>query len=281
MLSLLSDLIGEEVIKIDPVAGGDTHLSYRVLLKDGSVFLKTNRNDNASYLLDSEYSQLSFLQEKIPGHVPEVLDIKSIDGRTFLFIEYIETADYFSSHLSLAVLIDKLHNFSSAYYGWEKNNYIGLLPQRNNKTESLKDFMDQERWSPQVIMARDNGYLTGEEVQLYEGFLRNVSEILPDDGPHLVHGDLWSGNYFQARNGVYYLCDPALYYGHREMDLAMMKLFKGFHDDVYNNYEEISGIDPLWRSRTSIFQLYPLMVHLNLFGLGYKSQVMEIIHQYA
>jgi fructosamine-3-kinase len=104
--------------------------------------------------------------------------------------------------------------------------------------------------------------------------------VIPEERPSLIHGDLWNGNYLIAKEGKPVLIDPAVSYGIREMDLAMMHLFGGFSEEVYNVYHELSPLQAGWQDRTSLWQLYYLLVHLNLFGSGYLSQVQTAIKRY-
>ena len=126
-------------------------------------------------------------------------------------------------------------------------------------------------------MATDAGYLSSLELDVFERFYKEVDSIWPKEQPALLHGDLWSGNYMVDSNGNPMLIDPAIYYGHREMDIGMMHLFGGFHSDLFDAYNERYALEKDWPERIRFNQLYYLLVHLNLFGMGYKSQVMNCI----
>ena len=110
--------------------------------------------------------------------------------------------------------------------------------------------------------------------------MKKIDLIIPVEKPSLLHGDLWIGNVINSFE-VPYLIDPAIYYGHREMDLAMSKLFGGFHDDFYSTYNENYPLIAGWEDRRDIYNLYPLLVHLNLFGRSYYSKILTIVNKYT
>jgi fructosamine-3-kinase len=134
-----------------------------------------------------------------------------------------------------------------------------------------------ERLIPQLKLAKDRGF----DLAVTNQFLKKVSEIVPDEAPALVHGDLWNGNYLTDETGAPVLIDPAVAYASRETDLAMMQLFGGFPAEVYKMYDEIFPMKPNWKERLPLWQLYYLLVHLNLFGRGYLAQVTSIIKRFS
>ena len=154
---------------------------------------------------------------------------------------------------------------------------IGSLPQQNNFCSSASEFYITQRLEPQFKMAADNGF----NFKNLEKFFKNISEEISNEAPALVHGDLWNGNYMVSKIGEAVLIDPAVAYAPREMDIAMMKLFGGFSEEIFSNYNAAFPLGEGWKERLPLWQLYYLLVHLNLFGSGYLSQVNSAIKKYS
>ena len=170
----------------------------------------------------------------------------------------------------------KLHKTSADHFGFHEDNYIGKLPQYNGKETKASDFYIHQRLEPQIRMAKDRNY----DLPVDDVFFKNVADAIPDEQPSLIHGDLWAGNYMTDEKGDPVLIDPATCYAHREMDLAMMKMFGGYSSRIFEIYDENYRLESQWQSRIKLYQLYYLLVHLNLFGTGYLGSVENIIRQY-
>ena len=138
-----------------------------------------------------------------------------------------------------------------------------------------------ERLQPMVEMAVNNGDVNFVEAKIFDKFYLRLNELLPIEKPAFIHGDLWGGNYLCSSEGSPVLIDPAIYYGHREMDIGMMHLFGGFEARLFDYYNEEFPLEKGWRNRIELNQLYPLMVHVNLFGRSYWSRVHNILRQFA
>lgn len=155
-------------------------------------------------------------------------------------------------------------------FGWHADNWIGSLPQSNTEHAGWPDFWRTERIEPQLRSAREKGHLTGT---LMDDLLDRVPAAVNGvDTPALLHGDLWSGNAYVAEDGAPVIVDPAVYRGDAEVDLAMTELFGGFGARFYDSYRETRGISDEYSShRRDLYQLYYLLVHVNLFGGGYVA----------
>ncbi|MFG1691447.1 fructosamine kinase family protein, partial [Gemmatimonadota bacterium] len=164
-----------------------------------------------------------------------------------------------------------------------ESNYIGALPQSNGPGTEWADFWRDERILPQVERARDAGHFPGRESEELDTLLEALPGILEgagDDGPSLLHGDLWSGNVYPGPAGEPVLIDPSVYRGHREVDLAMSELFGGFPPSFYDAYHEAWPISPRYDAvRRDAYQLYYLLVHVNLFGFGYVGSSMSAVRR--
>ncbi len=178
--------------------------------------------------------------------------------------------------------VAKLHKFTAEKFGFYADNYCGSTPQKNiPMNDDWTEFYFNNRLLLQYKLAEKNNYVTAE---LKSSFLKLESKInkiiQTEEKPALLHGDLWGGNYIVDANGNACLIDPAVYYGNREADLAMTKIFGGFDSLFYEAYQKEFPLPDGWQYRENIYKLYHIFNHLNLFGMTYYNQVMELINFY-
>ncbi len=209
---------------------------------------------------------------------PKYLGLGESGDIAYLILEYVEEApqkphfwDCFVENLAA------LHRNSAAQFGFEEDNYIGSLPQYNGHETSAADFYIRQRLEPQLRMASKNGFSFKDLNLIY----KNISAEIPNEPPALIHGDLWGGNYITNEEGLPCLIDPAVSYGPREMDLAMMKLFGGFPEKAFSAYHEQFPLQPGFENRIPLWQLYYLLVHLNIFGNSYLGSVKHILQRFS
>lgn len=271
-------VVDASALRWTPIAGGDIHDAYRVDLPDGrSVFAKTNeRADPALFAREAE--GLAWLAEPNALRVPEVLAV----GASFLALERIERgAPSARADEALGRGLAALHRAGADGFGWREDNFIGTLHQDNGHEPDWASFYARRRLAPQLALAERAGRAS---ITMRRGFARlfeRLPELVgPAEPPARLHGDLWGGNALVADDGAPVLVDPAVHGGHREIDLAMMQLFGGFSERVFAAYREASPLSPGWRERVPLHQLYPLMVHVNLFGGGYVDRVERMLARY-
>ena len=200
----------------------------------------------------------------------------------FLLLEHIEgglknTAFWEDFGRSLA----RLHATTNERFGLERDNYIGSLKQTNTPYAYWDVFFNHCRLEPQVKMARDKQRLGMGEVLRFERLYMKLAALFPPEPPALLHGDLWSGNFLCDQFNKPALIDPAVYFGHREMDIAMTKLFGGFEPAFYSAYNAERPMEQGWEERVDLCNLYPLLVHVNLFDGGYAQQVRDVLIRFA
>lgn len=175
-----------------------------------------------------------------------------------------------------------LHRAAEGRWGWEEDNFIGSLPQPNAAAPTWAEFWRDRRLEPQLRRSRDAGHAPGG-ARDWERLLARLPDLLApagEDGPSLLHGDLWSGNVLASSAGEPCLVDPAAYRGHREVDLAMADLFGGFPPRFHAAYREAWPLLPGYREgRRPVYQLYYLLVHVNLFGGGYVAGTRAALHE--
>jgi fructosamine-3-kinase len=232
-------------------------------------------------MFEEESKGLEQLSAHRGPRVPEVIGTGIAVNNSYMVMDWLEPGkrkvDYFEN---FGRALAELHSNSQNSFGLDHDNYIGSLPQSNRKHVSGSEFFIEERLLPQAEAAFASGVLPSAAAKEFESLLQKIPSILPNDKPALIHGDLWSGNVVTGTDGNAWLIDPAVYYGYRESDIAMTMLFGGFDQSFYNAYHEAFPLTGDWRSRVDLFNLYPLLVHVNLFGGSYVSQAMQILNKY-
>jgi fructosamine-3-kinase len=260
------------------VWGGDINESAKISTSEGDFFLKWNNLLKFPKMFEYEALGLELLKKTNTFYIPEIIGFSESNNYSFLLLEFINQKhkkhDFWED---FGIKLSKLHKNTSEFWGLENNNYIGSLQQQNFNHQNWKQFFIEERIEPMIKLARDSNKIKCEISFLFDQFFNKIDEIFPIEQPALLHGDLWSGNLLCANDGYACLIDPAVYYGHREMDIAMTKLFGGFDQVFLNSYNEAFPLEIGWKDRLDYYNLYPLMVHVNLFGGGYIYSVETIL----
>lgn len=266
---------GERIKSRDAVSGGDIASSYRVDLASGArCFLKHYAEAPAGQT-EAEAKGLRWLGE--PG-VISVAQVMAV-GDSWLALEWIDPGRRRpDSAALLGRQLAELHHVGAGCFGLEYDNWIGRVHQRNPSTQDWPTFYAERRLRPLIEQASDTGGLEAADLSDFETLFARLPEIVgPSEPPARLHGDLWNGNVLFDLNGRPWLIDPAVYGGHREVDLAMMALFGGFEAEVFAAYEREAPLSTGAHTRVELYQLYPLLVHLLLFGRGYRSSVMTAL----
>ncbi|WP_224483934.1 fructosamine kinase family protein [Robertkochia aurantiaca] len=279
LIGIIQKALDTEIRGYKPLSGGDINQVYLLSLPhDRSAVVKLNDASRFPGMFKAEAKGLKEIRRTNSFRVPDVLTEGKINQQSYLVLEYISEGgkkdDFWEE---FAFKLQKMHRKSSDQFGLTTDNYIGSLPQSNTRHQKASSFYISERIEPQVKMAHDRGF----SLRLNESFYVRLEKLIPDEKPSLVHGDLWGGNHMTDETGSPCLIDPAVSYAPREMDLAMMQLFGGFSSQVYQHYEALFPPEGNWRERTDIWQLYYLLVHLNLFGASYLGSVNSIIAKYS
>ncbi|WP_242093205.1 fructosamine kinase family protein [Aestuariivivens sediminicola] len=277
----LSQLLDKPIRTLLPVSGGDISEAYRIETADNTYFLKCNSSPRALHMFEMEANGLQIINNTKTIKTPEVLHYGTFENAAFLLLEYIESKSASAEDFArLGSQLAKLHHCTADTFGLALDNYIGSLAQRNTPHEQWIQFYLHERLLPQIHMATQQGLLDLKECPSIGTLTNTLESLMPSVKPSLLHGDLWSGNYIISKEGVPYLIDPAAYYGHHEVDLAMTRLFGGFGQSFYEAYQAVHPKDTQTASRIDIYQLYYLLVHLNLFGSSYRASVVSIFRKY-
>jgi len=279
--SLLIQVTGADVKvnEVRPIGGGNTSRAFAIKSTQGNFFIKTNRAGLVD-MFEKEVKNLELLRKVLPNNTPEVVGFGTIDHISYFILKLIEPGKrvaYFWADFGRT--LSELHKITSTTFGLEYDNYIGSLPQSNKQNSNWVDFFLNERIMPQAKKAER---VLGPEIMVMVEKLGNrLPDLLTQSRPTLLHGDLWSGNFTLNQKGTVCLVDPATYYGNREIEIAFTKLFGGFEDEFYDAYNEILPLDKgFFDTRADIYNLYPLLVHVNLFGGWYVASVRETLKRF-
>lgn len=260
-----------------PVGGGCISAAAR--LSDGTrtFFVKTH-SGQALAMFEAEAAGLAELAAAAALRVPEPVCCGCTGATAYLVLEHLDLGGP-ARGASAGRRLARLHRSTAPRFGWSQDNFIGSTPQINTPTADWTAFWREHRLGAQLALAGRNGYgraLGDAGARLLDA----LDALLPQaPQPSLLHGDLWGGNLGWLPDGEPAVYDPAVYFGDREADLAMTELFGGFGDDFYAAYREAWPLDPGYRVRKTLYNLYHILNHLNLFGTGYLGRARTMIDQ--
>jgi fructosamine-3-kinase len=277
---ILEEKLDEKIGSFSALSGGDINEVFKINTSRNTFVVKINVEKRFPQMFEKEKAGLNLLGET-GIKTPDVIAVFSSDKMQFLVLEFIEEerkAPQFWTNF--ATNLAKLHKNRSEFYGLETDNYIGSLVQKNSKKTTWIDFFIENRIAPLIKKAFDQGLLQTNHMQQFENLFQKLHEIIPQEKPSLVHGDLWSGNLMVGKNQFPVFIDPAVYYGHREMDIAMTQLFGGFDNKYLEIYNEIYPLEKGWQERIVIHNLYPNLVHLLLFGSSYLFGIESVLGKF-
>jgi fructosamine-3-kinase len=278
LLDTLSAHLGRALTLDGAASGGCISESFAARAGSERVFVKVGEASRLT-LFEAEADGLAALTQAGTHRIPAVLAVGETEGSAFLVLEWLDLAPISQRADAIAAgqALAALHRQQGQNYGWHRDNFIGATPQANTPSESWAQFFARQRIRPQVDLARQNGF-PKELIADGERLVELVPALLMDHRPlpSLVHGDLWSGNAAIAQ-GRPALFDPAVHYGDREVDLAMSELFGGFPESFYAAYREAWPLPPGYESRKTLYNLYHILNHLNLFGTSYLAQAKRMI----
>jgi len=281
----LAELLGAPVHSAQSVYGGDINQSAGFECGGVPYFVKWNASAPPR-MFPTEAHGLRLLTGAQALRVPAVIAQGDADGAcpAFLVLEWIETGGGRSDRTmeQFGAGLAALHRCTAEQFGLDRNNFIGRLPQPNTPADRWVTFYGEQRIGFQMKLARQQGRLPARREDLLTRLIARLPEWVADADlvPSLLHGDLWGGNYLIDHQGVAVLIDPAVCYGHREMDLAMSELFGGFSPRFYDAYFAAYPA-PGYPDRCALYQLYYLLAHLNLFGEPYGARVDSIAAHYV
>jgi len=268
------ELLGSAVIATAPVAGGDICTANRLRLNDGrTVLIKTHPHPPDGFFA-AEARGLDWLRVEGGVPVPEVLAV----DQDCLILPWVEPGKATNeSAAGFGAALAVTHAAGPASYGLEADGFIGRLPLRNATAPTWAEFYATRRVLPYLKLAADRGHIAPDDVAKIDGLVSRFPDLLPEEPPSRLHGDLWTGNVLWGSDGRVWLIDPAAYAGHREADLAMLTLF-GMPNlpRVLDAYLQVAPLSDGWEDRVGLHQLFPLLVHAAMFGGSYGARAAEI-----
>lgn len=268
-------------LKFTPVGGGSINDTYRVDAGNNRYFCKINSHSKFPGLFESERQGLELLKAQNVIRIPAVIGSTVAEDSQVLVLEWIEQGMRTANFWKLfGEQLAALHAVQEESFGLETDNYMGALVQYNQPYKDWNEFFIHRRLDPQIKLALDAGLLSKQEAHQFENLYQKLPGIFPPTQPSLLHGDLWSGNFLCDDKGRPVLIDPAVYYGHPAIDLAMTTLFGGFDKAFYESYNHFVPFPPNYPEQWEVCNLYPLLIHLNLFGESYKSAILHTIRRY-
>jgi len=268
--------LGLAVQDVRSLPGGDICDAFAVTLENGERLFVKRRPGGPPEMFPAEGRGLQWLAETGTLRVPQVLAAEE----TFLALEFLESAPKQSDFdEELGRGLAAMHRFPAATPGLNEDNFIGPLSQDNRTCRSWAEFYAQRRLRPRLEEALKSGQAPDNWRLKFESLFRRLPDLVPEEPLSRLHGDLWGGNVLVGPAGEPCLIDPAVYVGHREVDLAMMRLFGGFSERVFQSYQKAYPLERGYQGRVALYQLYPLLVHVNLFGGGYVRSVERALAQ--
>jgi len=267
--------------------GGTLNHTAQVEVRRERYFVKW-KGDAPPHFFEAEARGLKLLDACGAIRVPHVIMYREANGTlpAFLILEWIDEATHGPSRhfaANFGQALAQLHHTTQPGFGLDFDNFIGELPQFNVQTVTWPAFYRDQRILPQVLLAKERGNLPLPREALLNKLMAQLEDLLASriSVPSLLHGDLWSGNFLVAANDQPVIVDPAVYYGEREVEIAFTELFGGFPAGFLDAYREAYPLDPGYEDRRALYQLYPLLVHLNLFGESYGQRVDAICRHYV
>ncbi|WP_245831777.1 fructosamine kinase family protein [Oceanobacillus senegalensis] len=265
---------------VQPVSGGDINEAYYIRTNNNEYFMKLNKQVDPSFFT-IEAKGLSMLKDTKTIDVPAVYGVYEEDGIPMLWLEWIEGNKHNDTDSLLGERLATLHLSEASGFGWEETTYIGKHKQANTILPSWTDYYRDYRLKGQLEIGRNKGLISGKREKNLMKLMERLDKWLPKNPkPSILHGDLWGGNWMVGNNGNPYLIDPSILYGDHEFEIAFTELFGGFSKKFYQAYHATFPLSDSYDDRKDIYQLYYLLVHLNLFGEIYGGTVDRILKKY-
>lgn len=277
------DYFGNQTTIIDftRLHGGCINECGKLITSAGTYFIKWNNKSTYPNMLQAEAKGLTLLAKTNTISIPRVIRLDQTDDFQFLLLEFLENTPPSSTYWqTFGEQLATLHQTSGPGFGLGHDNYMGALKQGNTWHTDWVNFFIEQRLHPQLTLAVNTKQISKDLIKKFVALYSKLNQLLPFEKPALIHGDLWSGNLLSGPKGPA-LIDPAVYYGNREADLAMTQLFGGFDRSYFNPYQNVFPLAPGFAERIDIYNLYPLLIHVNLFGGGYAAQVNRIISDFS
>jgi fructosamine-3-kinase len=269
-------------ISFSLVGGGCSNETYRISFGSQTFFCKINSATKFPHLFRKEANGLNLIARQKVIKVPNVIDCFEASGQQVLLLEWINEGERTESFWKrFGEQLAALHQVTNEHFGLKENNYMGSVPQLNHPSNNWIDFFIQYRLQPLIDKCLSQKLLAPKHQSQFENVYKQLPSIFNNEQkPALLHGDLWSGNFMCNQNSQPVLIDTAVYFGHPSIDLAMTTLFGGFRSGFYEAYNYHFPFPSNYEEQWEVCNLYPLLIHLLLFGRSYLSGIERTLHNY-
>lgn len=272
--------ISSQLLDVRRVSGGSINEAYVAQTEQGSYFIKYHRSAPERFFT-LEAKGLQLIKSTNTIDVPEVINYSDEKGKAFLVLEWVSGSKHTQTDKRLGERLAALHQTKGKKHGFHEPTFIGTLQQPNGYYTRWLEYYRDRRLSSQLRLGIENNHIRGKRRSKLEKLLSQLDRWIPNNiSPSHLHGDLWGGNWIVGQNGVPFLIDPSFLYGDRHFDLAFTEVFGGFSEAFYQAYEACYPTDRYYEDCKPLYQLYYLLVHLNLFGEIYGSDVDKIVNYY-
>ncbi|WLV25201.1 fructosamine kinase family protein [Aciduricibacillus chroicocephali] len=275
--------INESIQSFKSVSGGDINEAFYVRTGNHEYFVKLNRQVSPDFF-EFEKRGLEKIKATDSIAVPKVYGVKTDvqSGTPMLWLEWIEGKKAFGTDSQLGEQLAQMHMNKQSKYGFDEKSFIGRLEQKNHLSDSWLEYYRNCRLAGQLEIGRERQTITGDRERKLVKLLVCLDQWVPEK-PHasLLHGDLWGGNWMVGAEGRPHLIDPSVLYGDNEFELAFTNLFGGFSDKFYEAYQSVFPLSDTYHDLEPLYQLYYLLVHLNMFGETYGGSVDRILDRYV
>ncbi|MDX2188569.1 MAG: fructosamine kinase family protein [Bacteroidota bacterium] len=280
---IIENHVGKDVAFFDlrSVGGGCINNAKKISTSKGDFFIKSNRDAKPDFF-EKEAQGLSYLRKQKIISIPEVIGFGITDETPYILLEFINPGKTKSNYWEdFGSKLAEMHFVTQNNYGFETDNYIGGIEQSNLQNADWIQFFVQNRIIHQLDIAKKKKLVNVKLENQFVNLFEKLNDILVVDKPSLLHGDLWSGNVMTDSDGFVSLIDPAVYYGNREIEIAFTQLFGGFDAKFYQAYFSEFPVEKGYEKRADIYNIYPLLVHANLFGGSYIKSVESILQRFV
>lgn len=270
-------------IHLNSIGGGSINETYRIRLGEHEFFCKVNSASKFPHLFEKETNGLKLIAQQNIIQVPEIIDCFEANGKQVLLLKWINEGERTENFWEkLGEQLVGLHQVSHEYFGLNEDNYMGSIPQINLPAKNWIDFFVHQRLQPLTNQCVAQQLLSPQHQASFENLYKQLPSIFgQEQKPSLLHGDLWNGNFMCNQNSEPVLIDAAVYFGHPSMDLGMTDLFGGFDSAFYKAYRYHSPFPSNYKEQWQVCNLYPLLIHLYLFGKSYLSQIEHTLNRFS
>ena len=265
-----------------PVSGGSINQTFQLKLTNNKrVFCKINSASKFPHLFEREKEGLALIQKPEVIRTPKISAHFVAEEQQVLLMEWIDEGPKNAGFWKkFGEQLAALHKITNDYFGLGQDNFMGSVTQFNTPSKDWVNFFTECRLKPLLQQCLAANLLTAKHVVLFEGIFVRLPDLFTEEKPALLHGDIWSGNFMCNQHSEPVLIDPAVYFGHRSMDLAMTTLFGGFDKGFYEAYHYYFPVPPNYKEQWEVCNLYPLLIHLLLFGRSYLNGIETTLKKY-